>query len=194
MRGFLWFAVLVAVALPIILAANSPLLAWREPIYILAGFAGVLGLGALLFQPLLAGGYLPSLEGLKGRRFHRWIGLFLITTIVVHVACLWVTSPPDVVDALTFTSPAPFSAWGVVAMWAAFAAALLAVLRRRLKWHPQAWRHRHAVLATVTSVCTVIHVLLIEGTMEPVSKAILCALVLGATVLLWLGLFRRARR
>ena len=99
-----------------------------------------------------------------------------------------------VIDALTFTSPTPFSAWGVVAMWAAFAAAGLAALRRRLRWHPQAWRHRHAVLATVTSVGTVVHALLIEGTMEPVSKAILCALVLGATVWLWLGLLRRARR
>ena len=94
MRGILWFAVLVAVALPIILAANSPLLAWREPVYILAGFAGILGLGALLLQPLLAGGYLTGRDGLKGRRLHRWIGVFLITAIVVHVAGLWITSPP----------------------------------------------------------------------------------------------------
>ena len=33
----------------------SPLLAWREPVYIVAGLAGVLAFALLLMQPLLIG-------------------------------------------------------------------------------------------------------------------------------------------
>ena len=49
-------------------------------------------------------------------------------TVIVHVAGLWLTSPPDVIDVLLFRSPTPFSAWGAIAMWAVFAAALWAAL------------------------------------------------------------------
>ena len=121
-----------AVAIPIGVAATSPLLAWRDPVYIAACLAGVVAMALVLVQPLLAGGYLPGLTLSRGRRVHRWVGLLLVAAVVVHVAGLWLTSPPDVIDALLFTSPTPFSAWGVVAMWAVFAAALLAAARRRL--------------------------------------------------------------
>ncbi len=84
------------------------------------------------------------------------------------------------VDALLFRSPTPFSAWGVVAMWAVFAAALLATLRRRLRLRPLVWRRCHTTLAAVTVVGSVVHALLIEGTMGLVSKTALCALVLAA--------------
>ena len=92
------------------------------------GLPGVLSLGLLLLQPLLAGRYLPGLSAVMSRHIHRWIGLTLVLAIVVHVAGLWLTSPPDVVDALLFVSPTPFSAWGVIAMWTAFGAALLGCL------------------------------------------------------------------
>ena len=45
-----WGALVLAVAVPLLAAAASPLLAWRQPVYIAAGFAGILGLGALLIQ------------------------------------------------------------------------------------------------------------------------------------------------
>ena len=80
----------------------------------------------LLVQPLLVAGYLPGLPRSRGRRMHRWVGGGLIAAVVIHVAALWLTSPPDVIDALLFVSPTPFSAWGVIAMWAVFAAAALA--------------------------------------------------------------------
>ena len=38
------------------------------------------------------------------------------------------------------------------------------------------------VLVSVAIVCSVAHAMLIEGTMETVSKAVLCALVIAATV------------
>ena len=88
--------------------------------------------------------------------------------------------PPDVVDALPFTSPTPFSVWGVIAMWAIFAAALLAGLRRRLRLPPRAWRQGHTALAAVIVLGTVVHAMLIEGTMETVSKAALGVLALAA--------------
>ena len=56
-----WAALATAVAVPIAAAAASPLLAWRDPVYIAAGFAGVVAMALLLVQPLLAGGYLPGL-------------------------------------------------------------------------------------------------------------------------------------
>ncbi|MFK4386093.1 ferric reductase-like transmembrane domain-containing protein [Bradyrhizobium sp. USDA 223] len=178
----IWVALGVAIGVPIALAAASEQLAWRDPVYIIAGFAGIIALGLVLVQPLLIGGYLPRLSAYRGRRAHHWIGGALVLAILIHVAGLWITSPPDMVDALTFSSPTPFSPFGVTAMWAIFAVAFLALLRRRLGLRPRTWRIIHIPLAIVIVAGSVVHCLLIEGTMETISKAALCALVLAATV------------
>ncbi|MFK7889977.1 MAG: ferric reductase-like transmembrane domain-containing protein [Granulosicoccus sp.] len=180
-RYFAWPAICLAIAVPVIIAATSPLLAWREPVYIIAGFAGVLALALLLIQPLLVAGKLPGFLGLKGRRAHRWLGGALLATIIIHIAGLWITSPPDVVDALLFRSPTPFSLWGVIAMWAVLIAALMAALRRRLALPAHAWRRLHTALALVVVITSVIHVLQIDGTMGTNSKILLCALAIIAT-------------
>lgn len=178
----IWAALAGAIVVPLAVAAASPLLAWRSPIYIAAGFAGVVAMALLLVQPLLAGGYLPGLSLQRARYVHRAVGATLVVAVVVHVLALWVTSPPDVVDALLFTSPTPFSAWGVIAMWAVFAAATLAALRRALRLRPRTWRLLHTGFAAVIVAGSVVHALLIEGTMGTVSKVVLCALALAATV------------
>jgi hypothetical protein len=174
----IWAALAAALIVPIAVAATSPLLAWREPIYIAAGLAGVIALALLLLQPLLAGGLLPGLSMRRGRGLHAWVGAGVVAAVIVHVAALWVTSPPDVIDALLFRSPTPFAPWGVVAMVAVFATALLATLRARLRL--KLWRLCHIGLAVVIVVGSVVHTLLIDGTMGQVSKLMLCALVLGA--------------
>ena len=184
----IWAALAAALAVPILAAAASPLLAWRDPIYVAAGLAGVVALGLLLLQPLLAGGYLPGLRLRLGRRLHGWVGAGLVLAVVVHVAALWLTSPPDVVDALLFRSPTPFSAWGVVAMGAVFATALLAALRRRLRLRAGVWRLCHLGLAVVIILGSVVHAMLIEGTMEIVSKIALSVLVVAAGVKIMLDL------
>jgi MYXO-CTERM domain-containing protein len=176
----IWVALAVAMCVPLAAAAASPLLAWRNAVYILAGFAGIIALGFMLVQPLLIGGYLPGFSGRLGRRVHHWIGGALVVAVVIHVGGLWITSPPDMVDALLFSSPTPFSPFGVIAMWAIFAVALLAALRRRLR--PRTWRTAHMLLAIVIVVGSVVHGMLIVGTMETISKAVLCALVLAAAV------------
>ena len=178
----IWVALAAAVCVPVAAAAGSPLLAWRTPLYILAGFAGIIALGLVLVQPLLIGGYLPGLSAYRGRRAHHWIGGTLVAAVVVHVGGLWITSPPDMIDALFFTSPTPFSPFGVIAMWAIFAVALLAVLRRRLGLRPRTWRITHMSLAVVIVAGSVVHAMLVEGAMETVSKAVLCALVLAAAI------------
>ena len=178
----IWAALAAAICAPVAAAAMSPLLAWRDAIYIAAGFAGIVALGLLLVQPVLVGGYLPGLPAHRARRAHRWIGAALVAAVAIHVGGLWITSPPDVIDALLFTSPTPFSAWGVIAMWAIFATALLALLRQRLRLVPRTWRIAHTFLAVVIVVGTLVHALLIEGAMEMMSKAVLCALVLAATI------------
>ena len=178
----IWAALAAAVAVPVAIAAGSPLLAWREPVYIAAGFAGIIAMALLLLQPLLAGGYLPGLPARRGRKVHLWVGAGLVAAVAVHVGGLWLTSPPDVVDALLFRSPTPFSVWGVVAMWAAFAAALVAAFRRRWRLTPRVWRLLHTALAVLVVAGSVVHALLIEGTMGTVSKAALCALATAAAV------------
>ncbi|KZM50131.1 ferric reductase-like transmembrane domain-containing protein [Labrenzia sp. OB1] len=192
-RAFLIWAALAAVLLvPLVAAVASPLLQWRQPVYIAAGFAGIIAMSLLLLQPLLAGGYLPDLAGPRGRRIHRWTGGLLVAVVIVHVAGLWITSPPDVIDALSFRSPTPFSVWGVIAMWAVFAAAMLAIFRRRLR--PRVWRRAHTGLALLIITGSVVHALLIEGTMETLSKAGLCLLAAAATVIVAADLGGWARR
>ena len=180
-KFLIWVVFVLTLAVPIAVAASSPLLAWRQPIYIIAGFAGIFAMGLLLTQPLLIGGYMPGLSTLKSRTFHRWVGGLLAASILIHVGGLWLTSPPDVVDALLFNSPTPFSAWGVIAMWTVFAAALLAAFRRQLRLHPWTWKLAHASLAVATVVGSIAHALLIEGTMGTVSKIVLCLMVAAAT-------------
>lgn len=182
----IWVALAAAIGVPLAASAMSPLLQWRNAVYILAGFAGIVALGLMLVQPLLIGGYLPGLSGRIGRRVHLWIGGALVAAIVIHVAGLWITSPPDMADALLFASPTPFSPFGVIAMWAIFAVALLAALRRRLR--PRTWRIAHMLLAIVIVIGSVVHAILIEGTMETISKAALFVLVLAAATRVIAGL------
>ena len=191
LKPLIWAALAVAIGVPIALAATSEQLAWRGPIYILAGFAGIIALGLVLVQPLLIGGVLPGLSAYRNRRAHHWIGGALALAVVIHVTGLWITSPPDMIDALTFSSPTPFSPFGVIAMWAIFAVAMLGALRRRLGLRLRTWRVVHVPLAIVIVACSVIHCLLIEGTMETISKAALCALVLAATVKVMVDLWRK---
>lgn len=190
-RSLIWAALVLAIGVPIALAATSEQLAWRGPVYILAGFAGIVALGLVLVQPLLIGGYLSGLSAYRGRRAHHWIGGTLAVAVVIHVAGLWITSPPDMIDALTFAWPTLFSPFGVIAMWAIFAVALLAALRRRLGLRLRTWRIVHIPLAIVIVACSVVHCLLIEGTMETISKAALCAAVLAATIKVMADLWRR---
>jgi len=187
----IWGALALAIGVPVALAATSEQLAWRGPVYILAGFTGIIALGLVLVQPLLIGGYLPGLSAYRGRRAHHWIGGALVVAVVIHVAGLWITSPPDMIDALTYASPTPFSPFGVTAMWAIFIVALLALLRRRLGLRLRTWRVIHIPLAIVIVAGSVVHCLLIEGTMEAISKAALCALILVAAAKVMADLWRR---
>ena len=176
----IWAALVAAFCVPIALATTSELLAYRSAVYILASFAGIIALGLMLVQPLLIGGYLPGLSAYPGRRAHHWVGGALVVMVVVHVGGLWISSPPDMIDALLFVSPTPFSPFGVIAMWAIFAVALVVALRPRLGL--RTFRIAHMSLAVVIVVGSVVHGMLVEGTMETMSKAALCALVLAAAI------------
>ena len=84
--ALIWATLVAAICVPIALAMTSDLLKWRGTLYILAGFAGIVGLGVMLFQPMLIGGYLPGLPVRIGRRAHHWIGGTLVVAVVIHVA------------------------------------------------------------------------------------------------------------
>lgn len=178
----IWTGVLAAAFVPVWVATGSEFLTYRDAVYIFAGFAGIVGMVLLLFQPLLVGGYLPGLQLGRGRQVHRWVGATLVLSVLLHVAGLWLTSPPDVVDVLLFRSPTPFSVWGVLAMWALLLAGLLAGFHRRLGIAPVVWRAGHTMLVVSAVIGSVAHALLIEGAMGSVSKTVLCVLVLAATL------------
>jgi predicted ferric reductase len=179
---FVWLCVIAVVSVPIVLAAGSEYLQYRSLVYIIAGFAGIIGLALLLVQPLLIGRDLPGIDASRSRIMHAWSGGLLVFMVVVHVAGLWITSPPDVIDALLFRSPTPFSLWGVIAMWAVFLSAIFALIRRPIKISPRSWRFVHGMLALVIVSGTIAHALLIEGTMEFFSKIVLCTFVGVATL------------
>ncbi len=190
-----WAGLGLALGAPVWAAAQSPLLAWRDAVYIGAGFAGIVAMGLVLVQLVLIGGPLPGMSMQRGRHLHRWVGALLVLAVLGHVAGLWLTSPPDVVDALLFRSPTPFSLWGVLAMWAVLGAALLAMVRKAMAPRLRVWRRAHRGLAGVIAGGTVLHVLLIEGTMEWVTKLMLCGCVLVAAVLvLGMPILRRRRQ
>lgn len=181
MRAVLiWTGLAIAVVVPLALATTSPLNAYRGVIYTTSAFAGIVGLALLLVQPLLVGGHLPGLHAFRARRAHRWMGGALVAAVAIHVAGLAWSSPPDMADALLFASPTVFTPFGVIAMWAIIAVAILAMLRRRLGL--RTWRLVHLSLAMVIVGCSVVHGMLIEGTMETMSKAALCALVVLAAL------------
>ncbi|MEP5153251.1 MAG: ferric reductase, partial [Planktotalea sp.] len=94
-------------------------------------------------------------------------------------------SPPDVIDALLFRSPTPFSAWGVIAMWGVFLAAGMAAFRKRLSLRPRTWRILHTSVVSIVVIGSVVHAILIVGTMGTASKILLClftVLALAKTV------------
>jgi predicted ferric reductase len=188
-----WLGIFFVAGIPLGAAMVSPLLAWRDPIYILSGFAGILGLVLLLFQPLMIGGYLPGFSAVSRRTAHRWSGMGLLVLVLVHVIGLWITSPPDVIDALLFASPTAFSLWGVIAMWALFFSAILVVFQRKLAIRRRIWRVIHVCLALLIVTGSVVHAYLIDGTMEQISKIILCILVIAATGRVAFKLWRRAK-
>ncbi|WP_243694305.1 ferric reductase-like transmembrane domain-containing protein [Shimia isoporae] len=178
----LWSLFAIVFVTPLALAGTSPLLAWRSGIYIAASFAGIIAFGLCLLQPLLATAILSVNSPQQARRLHRLTGTVVFSGVLFHISGLWITSPPDVIDALLLRSPTPFSIWGVLATWALLLIAFLAVARRKLRWPPQRWGRVHLLLATILVTGAILHVLLIEGTMEPLSKFLLCLLLLAATL------------
>lgn len=192
----IWGALLVAIAAPILLAAVSPYLAYRNAPYIVGGFAGIVALALYVVQPLLAAGYLPGPSLATERRWHRWLGAAIVVCVALHVGGLFLTSPPDTLDALLLVSPTPFSVYGVLAMWGVLATAVLVALRRRLGIRRSTWSLVHNALALVVVIATVIHALQIEGAMETWSKWALClaALATAAWVLLDLRIVKPLAR
>ncbi|MEP2530446.1 ferric reductase-like transmembrane domain-containing protein [Shimia sp.] len=177
----IWLALLGAMTMPIIIAAFSPYLAYRDPAYIIAGFAGIICLALFLIQPLFAAGYLPGLHPMGARRWHRGIGSAIFLCVVLHIGGLYITSPPDTLDALMLVAPTPFSVYGVLATLGLLLTALLLILRRKRTLRYPLWRMLHNVLALGIVGATIIHALQIQGTMGPISKWLLCGAVLVVT-------------
>ena len=122
---------------------------------------------------------------------HIVLGAVILVGVVWHVAGLWLTSPPDVVDALLLRSPTPFSIYGVVALWALMLAACAMALQRKM--HATRARALHTMLVALAAGGTVAHVVLIDGTLGTVSKiALSLALLLALGTGLWrLKIWRR---
>lgn len=192
MRILVWAVVALCVVIPLGMAAANPLQASREAIWIVGGMAGVVALGLLLLQPVLAGDLLPDLPRRTARRWHRWIGLAIVAAILVHVGGLYLYSPSDITDALLLVAPTLFAVYGVIGLWGAVLTFALVALRSRTGLSHAVWRIVHTTLAAVVVGASIAHAVLIEGAMESISKAILCGLIALATlVVLWRTYARR---
>ena len=178
-----WFALAAATLIPLAVAAANPLQSTRNPAYVIASLTGAAALSILLIQPLLATAALPGLTRPAGRKWHQITGIALTLAVALHVAGLYVTSPDDTTDALLLAAPTPFSLYGVTALWTLAATTLLVSVRKQLPLRPTPWRIAHNALALVVVATTIAHALLIEGTMGPTSKLLLCLGVLAITVI-----------
>lgn len=183
-----WLVLAAAMIGPIAIAVTSPVLVGRDAAYFVSGIAGVTALALLLMQPLLAAGYLPGLRVMQERRWHRWLGSCIFIAVLLHVGGLYITSPPDTIDALLLLSPTLFSVYGVIALWSLIFTVLFVVLRARAGLRYGTWRVLHNGLVVVVVVASVVHALMIEGTMGSGSKLALCVAVLLATAMVTLHL------
>ena len=177
--GFIYTAVIWAVLTgalisPVLIAATSTLVAVRSGVYVMAGIAGIVALALLLVQPLLAAQFLPGLRIARARFWHRWVGAGIVISVALHVGGLYITSPADALDALLLVSPTPFSIYGVIGMWSVVLTVIFVALRSRIGLGYNVWRIIHNGLSAVVVVTSVVHALMIEGTMGGLSKQILC--------------------
>ncbi|ASJ70788.1 ferric reductase-like transmembrane domain-containing protein [Granulosicoccus antarcticus] len=139
----IWAFVAGIVMTPVLIAADSSLLAGREAAYIVGGMAGILALAVLLLQPLLAVACLPGIALSQARRWHRWTGTALVVAVGIHIGGLYLTSPPDMIDALLLMAPTLYSLFGVIAMWGLILIVLLVAGRSRLRLRAALWRMVH---------------------------------------------------
>ncbi|MGI9365555.1 MAG: ferric reductase-like transmembrane domain-containing protein [Rhizobiaceae bacterium] len=187
-RIAVWAGLSCATIGPVIIAAFSPLLDYRSAAYVVAGLSGASALALMLLQPLLAAGYLPGLRLFQSRNLHRWIGMVIVAGVVLHIGGLYLTSPPDALDALLLVSPTPFSVYGVIGMWGLVVTVLLVMLRDRLGLRPRLWRTVHNGVVTVVVASSVAHALMIDGTMGFLSKQLLCVAIIVVLALVTLNL------
>lgn len=193
--AFIWGAFGLALLVPLLIAGQSPYLASRNLPYILAGFAGIIALLLFFVQPLLAANHLPGLHPRSARLWHRATGSLILIAVAVHIGGLYLTSPPDALDALLLVAPTPFSVYGAIAFYGLIVTALLVTLRQRLPLRFLHWSILHNTLALIIVISTVVHALLIEGTMGTLSKWLTCMAVLATTLwVLWDIRLRRPRR
>ena len=178
--ALLWTVLIIGTIGPLALAGLSPLLEWRDLIYILASLTGILAFCLMLVQPIWAMGGSVEIPAKIRRGLHRWGGIGILGLVLAHVGGLWITSPPDVVDALLFRSPTPFTPLGVIGLIAVTLAVCIAL--GRAKMPPRIWRMGHSALVLIATLASAGHALLIEGTMETVSKILLCFFVLVLTL------------
>lgn len=178
-----WGLLAACVLFPLGIAVANPLQATRDALWILGGLSGVVALALLLAQPLLAGGYLPGASMMASRRWHRWFGVIITATVCLHVAGLYLSSPADITDALLLVAPTPFSVYGVIGLVSVLLTAALVAIKSKSGLRYASWRIVHNALALVVVVASIVHALLIDGAMGNLSKAALCALILGATII-----------
>jgi hypothetical protein len=177
-----WVVVAIAICVPIAAAAASPLLAWRQPVYIIAGFAGIAAMALLLLQPLLGSRSAAGTDALGARASS--IAGSVRRSVRPRGASRRraLGDQPARCDrcAHVFVADTIFRMGRDRHVGAVWRCASLAGFRHRLR--PRLWRRVHTALALVIVAGSIVHALLIDGTMETVSKVALCALVLVATL------------
>lgn len=195
-QPLLWGLTAGLVLVPVTLAALSPLQSGREFTYVIGALAGVLALSLLFVQPLLAAGFLSGLMPSIEKRWHRRLGVVLVSAVGLHILGLYLASPDDMSDALMLVAPTPFSLYGVIALLAVALLGLSAVIRPRLRSRLWLWKVAHSSLALIVVSASIVHAWMIDGTMNGLSKIISCVCIALATVaaLVYLNRIKPAAR
>ena len=184
----LWAGLVVAMVAPVLIAAGSPYLAYRNLPYIVGGFAGIVCLSLFVIQPLLAAGYLPgvpspgSADGTAGSARRSSL------CVLLHVGGLYLTSPRTRSMRCCWSRRRRSRSTACWRCGASSATAVLVALRRRSGLRYATWFFIHNALALVVVVATVIHALQIEGAMETLSKWLVCLAALATTLVVLLDL------
>jgi predicted ferric reductase len=124
-------------------------------------------------------------------QFHRQIGYVGLAFVLAHM----VLSGPGVLAAFSLTELPWRARFAVLSVLALLILMVTSVWRRRLRLSYEIWQVLHTVMATVTVVAALVHVLLVNYYVDSLWKQVLWAIMTAVFVglLLWIRIVRPLR-
>lgn len=174
-RAVVLGAVAAVGAVPLTVALSDAHLRDAPLLMVVSTATAALAVAALALQPWLA-----ALGPRAARlRDHTVLGVVAVGLVLVHIGALVVTEPDDALFALSWNGPTR-ARMALLATLLLLAAAVLGILRRRLRWDAASWRILHGALAALAVALGVGHAVLTDGALDEEGTAVLLTLgILG---------------